>query len=311
MRTLRRVSALVLALVIVTSLLIICSCEPTERGDIEFEDSLGSRVVLDGVPKRCAVLFSSLSEMWLISGGEVSISVKESVERGFCDAEVPLVHSDAGGAGKTINVELLIAEKPDFVICTADYSGQIQLRSVLLSAGIPVAYFRIDSFSDYLATLKIMTEINGNTDAYERYGVSVDNKIKSLLSNLPECEKRILFARATRTSLKAKLPEEHFAAAMLSELGAYNIASDAKMLIDGISVEALIAEQPDFIFISVMGDSEGAEKYINELFARPEWQAVDAVKSHRYVILSKELFQYKPCAHWYEAYRALYEYLYE
>lgn len=306
--------ALAFLLVILTlsfSLLSLSSCSPETKEAVSFTDSIGNSVSLGSKPSRVAVLFSSLAQMWSLAGGEVAVSVAESVERGFCSHETPLVHSDAGGAGKTVNTELLIAEQPDFVICTADYSGQLELANLLEALGIPVAYFRIDSFSDYLSVFKIMTDITGNSEAYDRYGSEISNCIEKLLQNIPQTEKRVLFVRATRSSAKAKLSCDHFAANMLSELGAENIADKAPILLDGISAEVLLRENPDMIFISTMGDEAAAVQYINELFQRPEWAALDAVKNKNYVILSKELFQYKPCVRWCEAYEVLYGYLYE
>ena len=278
---------------------------------VGFRDSLGNAVRLDGKPMRVAVLFSSLADMWQLAGGEVSITVGQSVERGFSSDDIPQVHSDSGGVGKSINVELLLAQKPDFVICTPDYPGQLDIADLLCAAGIPTAYFRLDSFSDYLSVLKIMTDITGNSVAYEQYGVGLAANIAAILESVPERSPRVLFARATKTTLKAKPSSAHFAADMLRELGANNIAEDAPLLLDGISIEQLIVENPEYIFISLMGDSDGAVEYVENLFGRPEWQALDAVRNKKYIFLSKELFQYKPCAKWDEAYRVLYEYLYE
>lgn len=287
------------------------ACGGDAVGEASFTDSLGNRVSLNSRPERVAVLFSSLTEMWTLAGGTVYASVGESLERGFCSEGTPLVHSDSGGAGKSVNAELLLAQRPDFVICTADYPAQQDLSALLRAAGIPVAYFRIDSFEDYLSVFKIMTDITGNSEAYESYGCALSESISRLLSSVPDGEHRILFARATKTHIKAKLPEDHFAADMLDKLGAYNIAKDARVLLDGISTEALISENPDYVFISVMGDEEDAIAYVESLFSRPEWQALDAVKNKKYIFLQKELFQYKPCSRWVEAYSVLYGYLYD
>ena len=156
-----------------------------------------------------------------------------------------------------------------------------------------------------------MTNITGDSEAYEMYGNAVLERVDAILSDLPSSSPRVMFARATKNSLKAKLSSEHFAANMLEDLGAYNIAQDAAVLLDGMSIEALLVENPDFIFISLMGDAEGAVAYVESLFEQPEWRELDAVKNNRYIFLPKELFQYKPCAFWDLAYQVLYEYLYE
>ncbi len=308
--TLRRLAFLLCAVFTLASL---TSCLPEAEGDISFTDSLGNSVVLDGAPGRVAVLFSSLAEIWSSAGGEVAVSVGESVLRGFCDADTPSVHSDSGGVGKSINIELLLAQAPDFVICTADYPGQLELAPILRAAGIPVAYFRVKCFRDYLGVLGTMCDITGDAAAYDTYGRAVGENISALLSGIDaECSgKKILFARATKTTLKAKLPTDHFAAEMLSELGCCNIAEGAPTLLDGLDLEYIISENPEYIFISLMGDEDGAKGYVEQLFSGGGWAELDAVKNKKYIFLSKELFQYKPCARWYEAYRVLYGYLYE
>ena len=84
---------------------------------ISFTDSLGETVELPKRPENVAVLFSSFAEMWTLAGGEVAVTVGETIERGFAPADAALVDE---GAGKSINLELLISLKPDFVICSAD-----------------------------------------------------------------------------------------------------------------------------------------------------------------------------------------------
>ncbi|MCQ2433362.1 MAG: hypothetical protein MJ175_12230, partial [Clostridia bacterium] len=74
-------------------------------------------------PKNTAVLFSSLAEAWETAGGVVSITVGESVERGFATQDTPLVDD---GAGKAINTELLLSLEPDLVICSADLPAQVE-----------------------------------------------------------------------------------------------------------------------------------------------------------------------------------------
>ncbi len=88
--------------------------ESTGRDGYTFEDAAGAQITLPAKPEKVAVLFSSLADVWQTAGGEVAITVGESVERGFVPEGTPLVD---GGAGKTINQELLLSYEPDFVIC--------------------------------------------------------------------------------------------------------------------------------------------------------------------------------------------------
>ena len=271
-----------------------------------FTDHSGNTVVLQQQPQNVAVLFSSFADIWVTAGGSVDITVGESVQRGFADESAVLVDA---GAGKSINTELLIASKPDFVICSADVPAQQEAAKLLNAAGIPCATFRVETFGDYLSALDICTDITGNKELYKLYGEDIQQNIEQLLEQTEQSEqnKTILFVRAGSgaNATKAKTADDHFAAAMLKELGTYNIAENAAVLLDGLSLEEIIMEKPEYIFISTMGNEEAAKEYINTLFSQPQWQAVEAVANGKYVFLPKELFQYKPNSKWDKAYEYL------
>ncbi len=289
---------------IIAFLLISCAPLPQNGTYMEFTDSAGQTVRLDKRPERVAVLFSSLADIWVLSGGGCAMTVGESVERGIVSDGTPLAD---GGAGKTLNIEIILAAEPDLVILSADVEGQIKAARTLKAAGIPCALMRVESFADYLSVLDIFCRINGS-DAYENYGAEVKNRVDDLLNSLPEgAERDILFIRSgsSAASAKAKTADEHFAAAMLDEIGAHNIADDAPVLLDGLSLEAVIKADPDIIFITLMGNEKSARAYIDSLLTSPAWQTLSAVQNGRVVYLPRELFQYKPNARWAEAYEFL------
>lgn len=262
-------------------------------------------------PQRVAVLFSSLAEIWLEAGGTVDITVGEAVERGFAPEGTPTVDS---GAGKTVNVERLIAEKPDLVICSADIPAQVEAARILEATGTPTLVLRVDTFDDYLEALKAMTAITENEAAYAR-GLAMKAEINALLAtHAAACEgKTVLFVRAgsTASATKVKGSDDHFAAEMLRELGCVNIADGNPLSLDSMGMEAVIAANPDFIFFSLMGNEPAARANIETLLATEPWQTLDAVKNGKTFILERSLFHFKPCARWLNAYVALAEMLTE
>lgn len=309
-----KISAGVLAAVM---LLFTIGCSNTMRDRPErepfliFTDSVGNEVSLPEKPERTAVLFSSFADIWVSAGGEVDITVGESAERGFADSSAVLVDA---GAGKAINTEVLISAEPDFVICSADIAAQVEVAELLKSTDIPCALFRVECFGDYLEVLKIFTDITGNPDAYEKFGAEVRERVDGILSEVSENaeSRRILFIRSGSgaSSAKAKTAGEHFAAGMLEELGAYNIADNAPVLLDGLSAEEIIREDPDIIFISTMGNEDAAREYMDGVLAGPAWQTLSAVRENRVYYLPKDMFQFKPNARWDEAYRYLADIMY-
>ena len=277
-----------------------------------FTDSVGQTVTLHSRPKTVAVLFSSYAQIWELAGGTVSVTVGESVERGFAPKETVLVDS---GAGKTIDLELLLSAQPDFIIGSADIAAQSDVCHLTAQAGIPSALFQVDTFSDYLEMLNICTQITGDHAAYARYGTEVETQINSLLAAVDNAqlpEKEILFIRAGSqySSTKAKRAPDNFVCTMLDELGAHNIADDASFLLDGLSLEEILLRDPDYIFLTTMGSREAAVSYIHDLFTQDGWRDLNAVKNENYTFLDKELFHFKPNHNWAAAYATLAQLLY-
>lgn len=258
----------------------------------------------EAAPSRVAVLFSSMADIWTTAGGEIAITVGESVERGFASEDVILVD---GGAGKTIDVERLILAEPDLVIASADVEAQRDAAEICRAAGIPVLLLRVETFRDYLDALKVCTDITGREDLYALHGEAVAAQIETLLTGQTVPPQKILFIRASSSAraTKAKRGEDHFACAMLEELGAVNIADSAPILLDGLSFEEILLQDPERIFLTTMGDEEAAISYMQSVLTQPIWQSLTAVREGRVHFLPKDLFQYKPNARWAEAYEYL------
>ena len=306
-------------IVLLMTLALLTGCTPAQAPVGEtyctFTDSTGSAVTLSEKPATVAVLFSSFAEVWSLAGGRVDITVGETVERGFAAKDAVLVDS---GAGKTVNTEALLAAQPDLVIGSADIPAQVDACEAMKRAGIPAALFRVDTFAEYLTMLRICTQITGNEDAWQRHGVEQERQIKDLLSRVQNHldsggeVKQILFVRAgsSAASTKAKRAPENFVCTMLRELGSHNIADEAPVLLDGLSLEHVMLRDPDYIFLSPMGDEGAAKAQIAELFSQEGWWELTAVQTENYSFLEKELFHFKPNARWAEAYRSLAELLY-
>ena len=300
-------------LIFIFCALLLCGCAaPAAAGEgYTFTDDTGAEVTVGERCETVAVLLSSLADLWVTAGGTVDITVGETVERGFADETVILVDA---GAGKTIDLEALIAAEPDLVLYSADLSGQLECADTLRAAGIPAAGFAVETFDDYLRVLKICTDILETPERYEQYGTALKAEIDGMiaLAAAQEDQPDILFVRAGSSAkvTKAKTAENHFVCAMLKELGTFNIAEKAPILLDGLSTEEILLSDPDFILFTTMGDEAAGNAYMESLLADPVWQTLTAVKEGRVHQLPKELFQYKPNARWGEAYAYLIELLY-
>ena len=145
--------------------------------EITFFDDLGREVSIHD-PKRAAVLLGSFAHMWTLAGGEVIASADDAWE----EFDLPL-SKDAVNLGhtKSLSLEKLFGAQPDFVVASANTKINIEWKETLEKAHIPVAYFSINDFDDYLRVLKICCEITGRDDLYEKNGVLVKQKVDSVI----------------------------------------------------------------------------------------------------------------------------------
>ena len=300
-------------LIFVLCILLLTGCagpEPAGEG-YTFTDDTGAEITVPEKPEKTAVLLSSLADLWITAGGTVDVTVGESVERGFVDPSVILVDD---GAGKTVNLEALIAAQPDFVLYSADLAGQLECADALRAAGIPAAGFAVETFDDYLRVLKICTDILSTPERYGQYGTALQTEIDAMvaIARAQENQPDILFVRAGSSAryTKAKTTENHFVCGMLKDLGTFNIAEKAPVLLDGLSAEEILLSDPNFILFTTMGDESAGAAYMDSLISDPVWQTLTAVKTGNVHQLPKELFQYKPNARWGEAYAYLIELIY-
>lgn len=276
-----------------------------------FTDSLDNLVILEKKPEKVVALVGSYAETWILAGGEVIGVTDDVISEGRLEVtdEISIV-----GTVKEPNVEEILSLSPDLVILSPDIENHLKIKEILEDAGIPHAYFKVEYFEDYLDMLNICTDITGNKDLYEEHGLKVKKQIDEILSKIEEkslAEKpTVLFVRAFSSGAKAK-KDDNLTCKILEDLGTVNIASQHPSLLEELSIEEIIHEDPDYIFVTTMGNTEKAiEALKNGIEKNPAWSSLSAVKNGRYIILPKELFHYKPNAKWGESYRYLAEIIY-
>ena len=99
--------------------------------------------------------------------------------------------------------------------------------------------------------------------------------------------------------------------AMLKDLGCINLADSESSLLENLSIEYILQEDPEYIFITQRGDdTEGMKKAVEKYFQEhPLWYELSAVKEGKVFFMDKNLYNLKPNHRWGEAYRILQEIL--
>lgn len=306
----------IICLVVLSTGLLLTACKGQEEAGqgITFTDALGREVTVPQNPERVAALLGSFGDVWMLAGGELCAAADDAWE----DFGLELEGAVNIGGAHSPSLELLISADPDFVIASASTASNVEMKDTLEAMGITVAYFDVDNFDDYLDMLKICTDITGRQELYQQNGLAIKAQIDGIKeqyreADIPQEERKILLLRAASGFVKAKGSKGTILGEMLADMGCINIADSETGLLDDLSVEAVIREEPHHIFVVTMGsNTEAAQESLeNMLEGNPAWGTLEAVKEGRLHMMDKTLFNLKPNARWAESYEILYETLTE
>ena len=291
---------------------LLTGCAPSARNDLSqgytFSDDL-DRIVTVENPQRVAPLLGSFAQVWYLAGGTVCASADDAWE----DFDLPLPEDAVNlGMTKELSMEKLFAAEPDFIIASANTAQQVQWQDTLEKTGIPVAYFDVSDFDDYLRMLKICTDITGRPDLYEEKGIAVQTQIEAVIAQSQARLKSkdaptVLSLRASASSIRAKNSQGNVLGEILRALGCVNIADSDDSLLENLSIEHILQADPDYIFFVQQGDdAKGMAENVQRFMAEnPAWGQLTAVKEGRVFYLDKALYGLKPNDRWGEAYEKI------
>ena len=305
---------------IVSSCLLLClllsSCSTadlskhTEQSDtaITVVDDLDRNITVDQ-PQRVAPLLGSFAQVWMLAGGTVCAAPEDAwddLNLNLSEETINLGHT------KELSFELLLESEPDFILASTNTRQQMEWKETLEATGIPVAYFDISDFDDYLRMLSVCTDITGRKDLYQENGLAVQEQIQAVLKRSQTRTEeygapKILSLVASAANVFAKNSSGNVLGEMLKNLGCVNIADSESSLLEDLNIEYILQEDPDYIFIVQRGDdTEGMKLRVRQMMEEhPAWAQLSAVKNGEIYVLDKMLYNLKPNNRWGEAYEKL------
>ena len=281
-----------------------------------FTDDLGQEVTLEAAPRRVAALTGSYADIWCTAGGRDTLVA--SASDAWTDFDLGLGEEVANiGGAMGVSVEELLAAAPDLVLASTNIPSNQEMLPALEAAGVDVAFFSVDTFEDYLRMLEICPGLTGSPAAYQTYGEAVAEesaaaRARAAAALEEQGPEKVLYIRAAASVVKPKGSSGTVLGEMLADLGCINIADQDQSLLEDLSMEAILAADPDKILIVLQGaDPEPAKAQLEgEVLSNPAWQQLTAVREGRVYYMDKDLYHLKPNARWGEAYDHLVEILY-
>ena len=150
------------------------------------KDSTGRKVKIKKEPKKVVALSASLSDVWLLSGGELCGATADVLEEEVVHENLNKKKIKNVGSVEHPDLDVIFSLKPDLVLISGNIEEQMDTAETLKKEDIPYYIVRMNTLDDFLTVLKQMTEVTGEEDNYEEYGEKAREEADYLLKQVPK-----------------------------------------------------------------------------------------------------------------------------
>ena len=157
--------------------------------------------------------------------------------------------------------------------------------------------------------ISVFAQLTGRDDLYMDQVQKVLLPIEKIIAeaeSLPSSPTALLI-RANSSTIKCKNSKDTIAGNILRDMGFINLADSSSALCESIGLEAVLIEDPDYIFVVLQGSNQSAAEntLTSVLTGNPAWNTLSAVREGRFYMLNRELFHYHPNEKWAQAYEII------
>ena len=280
----------------ISLLLTACGAPASQEGGrgsyASVTDDNGRTVNFDKKPERIVVTSASFLEPLYAVGGTV-------VGRPESKSKIPPEAKDVTRIGRVyqIDAEKILELKPDLVILNKGMNEK--LVETLAANYVKTLVLDMKTYDDVKREIGIFAALTGETAKGEELTAKMDADIAAVRASIPAEKKRVAIIHSTGQGLSVQL-DGSIAGSIVNMLGWENTASGMTALDKNpdaapYSMETLVAQNPDIIFVTSMGEEEEIRASMEAMFAEsPAWQSVAAIRDGRVYYLPQEMFLFSP-----------------
>lgn len=255
---------LVLTLVLAIGPVLAAGCAKRPK---TYTDGLGRTVTLEGTPKRIVSLSPALTEaVFSLGAGDRLVGVST-----FCNRPEEALDIEKVGDAFTLNTEKLVALKPDLVLVAGSRDYETQVEKDLARLGIPAWVSGPSTVAEVLEDIRALSEVLGVKKKGDELVAALSQELDAVKAAIPEGQEKpkvfITFDSELWTS-----GGDSFIDDVITAAGGLNIAGDVKEQYLQLSMEDLLAKDPDIILVAI------PEEMAEALTTRPGWSSLTAVK---------------------------------
>jgi iron complex transport system substrate-binding protein len=244
---------------------------------IVITDGLGHQITLDKPAQRVASLAPSNTEILFAIGAGSQVVARDSFSD-YPEQATPI--TNIGGGFGEIDTETLVSLQPDLVL--AAEINPVEQVQTLEKLGLKVYYLNNPKDMEGMyENLRIVARLVGHEGEAETLIERLRTRVASVEEKVVKAtEKPLVFYELDGTDPNAPWTSGPgtFIDLLLDKAGGTNLGNSLDSAWVQISVEALIAKNPDII---LLGDFTYGGVKPEDVIARPGWDVINAVKNQR------------------------------
>ena len=245
-------------------------------------DDGGIKLCLKKMPERIISLAPGSTELLYAAGaGKQLLAVDQYSDYPAAVKKLPQV-----GGYPNVNIETLIGMNPDLVVVWTGGNSP-QLIQQIESVGLKTFRLNARSLNDIESDIRKLGAITGNSQHANQSAETFATRLANLKARYQQQATVSVFFEIWRSPLMAVGGQQIIDSA-ITLCGGHNIFADADTRIPVISIESLLARNPDVIIAS---DPRGNSKENQQAMANywGKWQMLAAVKKNQLFTVSSDL----------------------
>jgi iron complex transport system substrate-binding protein len=247
---------------------------------VTFSDELGRKVIIAHPPQRIISIAPSVTEiLFALDLGERIVGVSS-----YCNYPPEAKRKERVGGYINPSMEKIVALHPDLVIQTAD--GDLKtFVDRLASLGIPIYITNPRSVTEVMDSILRIGEVTSTSKGAQNLVSSMGQKIQDIQRRVQgQPQPRVLHAMSVDPLISSG--KGTFVHDLILLAGGKNVAETARGKHPQLSMEEVMARDPEVILLSAMLSSDSLQEQ-KKWWQR--WREISAVRSGRIYAVEADL----------------------
>jgi ABC-type Fe3+-hydroxamate transport system substrate-binding protein len=232
-------------------------------------DDAGDTVAVRVPARRVVSLIPATTELLFAIGAGRRVVGRST----WCDYPAAAKQVPNLGDGINPNVEAILAARPDLVVLY-NSAQHAEVSARLRGLGIPTLRINTDAMRDVGRVGRLLGRLTGRTRSADSMAAAFDTALAAA-SARPGSGHRPSVLLLVWEQPPMTIGRGSFLSELVERAGGVNLFDDVTASAGPVSIEAVAARNPDYIFTTTDGPSAFAR--------RPEWQVVRAVRERRFI----------------------------